>query len=87
MTDFSFIGPTPNPVTDIANFELELQKSSNVRILLSDLSGRIIRTELDEKMELGEHQISLETKDLPTGEYFVTIVTDFGFLSKKLIVF
>ncbi|MEM6963375.1 MAG: T9SS type A sorting domain-containing protein [Bacteroidota bacterium] len=85
-TDFSFTGSTPNPVIDQATFELILKKPSNVNVLLYDLNGRLVETITDADLGFGSHTISFGTAHLASGEYFVTLNTDFGFQTRKIIV-
>ena len=84
-TKFSVLGPSPNPVKNIASLKLDLKENSNAKVLLYDLSGKLIKEVLNKKLEVGEHTIQLKAKDFPVGEYVVAVYTDFGFLSKKII--
>lgn len=85
-TKFSFIGPQPNPVHEQAVFELLLKEKSDVEVLLFDVVGRQIKTIVDQDFTTGAHTIEFKTTDLANGEYFVTINTDFGSQTKKIIV-
>ena len=85
-TQFSFIGPKPNPVTSIANFELKLKEPSFVEVLLYDIAGKQIRTIVQRDFSLGVFAINFRTSDLAVGEYVVTVRTDFGFQSEKIMV-
>ena len=85
-TQYSFIGPKPNPITDRAVFDLNLKKSSNVEVLLFDILGRKIKTIVRQNYEIGEYTIEFGTEDLSNGEYIVTINTDFGSQSEKVVV-
>lgn len=85
-TEFSFIGPTPNPIVDQAIFDLNLKKSSNVNVVLYDLNGRLLKTITNADLGVGLHTISFDTNDLAAGEYFVTLNTDYGFQTEKIII-
>jgi len=85
-TQYSFIGPKPNPITDRAVFDLNLKKSSNVEVLLFDMLGRKIKTIVRQNYEVGEYTIEFGTDNLPAGEYIVTLNTDYGSQSEKIII-
>lgn len=85
-TQFSFDGPRVNPVKNTGVFELTLKESSDVRVLLFDVLGREIKSIPSQKFGSGKHTIIVEVDKLPVGEYFVTVHTDFGFKTKKIIV-
>lgn len=85
-TQYSFTGPSPNPVNGLATFELSLSKKSDVEVLLFDALGRRLKTIVQQDFSVGKHIVEFKTNDLPNGEYFVTINTDFGTQSKKVVV-
>ena len=83
---FSFEGPRVNPITNSAVFELILNESSDVVVLLFDVLGRKIKSIPKQNFDKGRHTVKLEMSELPMGEYFVTVHTDFGFKTKKIII-
>ena len=85
-TKFSFIGPKPNPIQEQAIFDLLLNEKSDVEILLFDVVGRQLRTITKQDFTAGSHTIEFKTTNLANGEYFVTINTDFGSQTKKIII-
>ena len=85
-TKFSFIGPKPNPIQEEAVFDLLLKEKSDVEVLLFDVAGRQLRTITKQDFTAGSHTIEFKTTNLANGEYFVTINTDFGSQTKKIIV-
>jgi hypothetical protein len=85
-TQFSLEGPRVNPVKNTAVFELILKEPSDVNVLLYDILGREIKSISEQGFNAGRHTIKMEVDELPVGEYFVTVHTDFGFKTKKIIV-
>ena len=67
-------------------FELILNESSDVVVLLFDVLGRKIKSIPKQNFDKGRHTVKLEMSELPMGEYFVTVHTDFGFKTKKIII-
>ncbi len=85
-TQFAFDGPKVNPVNNTAVFELILKEFSDVNIFLFDVLGREIKSIPKQSFAVGRHTIKVKVDELPVGEYFVTVHTDFGFKTKKIIV-
>lgn len=51
------LGPaTPNPARQIASFELGLAHDADVRLSIHDLSGRVLRTLVSERLSAGVHR-------------------------------
>ena len=51
-----------------------------------DISGKQLQTIVNQEMGVGNHTVEIKTKGLPAGEYFVTLRTDFGFQTEKIII-
>jgi hypothetical protein len=85
-TQFSLEGPSVNPVSNTGVFELILEEPSDVSVLLYDALGREIKRILKQNFGVGKHIIKVEVGELSVGAYFVTVHTDFGFKTKKIIV-
>jgi hypothetical protein len=60
----------PNPVASQSSIGFTLPEPSQVRLLIYDSRGEIIRTLVDMRMDVGSHRIQIATKDLSTGIYF-----------------
>ncbi|MCD4737004.1 MAG: T9SS type A sorting domain-containing protein [Bacteroidales bacterium] len=74
----------PNPVTD--KIFIKTNNPSDVsEILLLTQNGEIIR-ELSSSKWLYECTISLETEDLASGIYFVSVKTGQGYFTKKIVL-
>ena len=48
--------------------------------------GREIKSIPKQNFDTGRHTLIVEVDELVVGEYFVTVITDFGFKTKKIIV-
>lgn len=64
-----------------------MSQSFFVNVVLFDVFGKKIKTIIQQNFSVGTHSIEVTTNDLPSGEYFVTINTDFGFQTEKIVVF
>lgn len=59
----------PNPFTDRTTFRCQLPLDAFVRLELFDVSGRLVSTVLNERLEAGSHERVLEGSSLPKGIY------------------
>lgn len=79
---FSF-SAFPNPSSKELNIIYSLPSRENVRIILYDLEGNVIRESVNEA-DGGEHSLKWDTSELPSGSYVLGLVTSLG--SKSQIV-
>jgi len=63
----------PNPSNNIAIIEFELKVSSNTTIDLINLDGLLLKTFLNKFLESGQHNIEINTSDIPSGSYFLLV--------------
>ena len=56
----------------------------NVKVLVLDASGRIVKTVLEGAQTAGDHSVSFEA-DFASGVYYVNIVTEGTTVTKKFI--
>jgi len=78
----------PNPSGDIIQFTLELAEPTPVYILITDLQGRIVYKEIQDRAA-GNHLVSVNTVPLNRGVYSlqVSTISTFGLSRKFLKVF
>ncbi|MCB0711565.1 MAG: T9SS type A sorting domain-containing protein [Ignavibacteriae bacterium] len=63
----------PNPARELSMISLQLLERSNLQIRLVDAKGSILQTLVEGELGVGEHHIKLETGDLSSGLYFITL--------------
>lgn len=77
----------PNPVTQRTNFQFELKKAGLVQLNVRDISGRVIATPISERLTEGQHVQSWQIPtELAKGLYLVTLATEEGIMTQKLMV-
>lgn len=76
----------PNPISSSATISFSLSKPGKVSLNLYDISGRLVNIIADKEFNEGNHQITLNTKDLGAGIYFLRMQTPETVLAKKLII-
>lgn len=63
----------PNPAQDECTIRFHIESPGVVQLQLIDPLGRILRTVLDAMEMSGDHDISIDMKDLPVGTYAVRL--------------
>lgn len=63
----------PNPASSFIDFDFLLPTTVHVTIDIYDISGRMVSSVADGKRGKGSHKIRWNTKDLPSGIYFIRI--------------
>ncbi len=77
----------PNPFNPSTNISFSLVKSSEVKIVVSDMLGRDVIELVNGKYNTGSHTIKFEAKNLSSGIYYYTMFIDGSlFDSKKMIL-
>jgi len=66
----------PNPATDYIKIEFDLLSKAHVRVSLFDIMGRENIVATSQSMNKGIHTITMETRELPTGTYYVRVQAD-----------
>lgn len=64
----------PNPVSTNAKLDFVMLNPGTVKILISDITGRIIKELPDVHCKTGNNSIDLEARELGTGFYLITIL-------------
>lgn len=64
----------PNPFNPVTTFAYAVPTESRVSIIIYDVSGREVRTLVDEEVGPGRHETVLHATGLPSGVYFARMV-------------
>lgn len=70
--------PRPNPFTPPATIHFELPRSGRVALIIHDVSGRRVRSIIDQNLAAGAHTITWNDRDdrgreVGSGVYFVRL--------------
>lgn len=65
----------PNPVSDQARISIQVLKASDMTVMITDITGRIISRQ-DNQLREGSQEIILPVRDLPAGFYEVLIIPE-----------
>jgi uncharacterized repeat protein (TIGR01451 family) len=80
---------TPNPAKEKVSINLNINADTEtVTLDVLDVRGRSVITnhQLGSNLAIGQHIFTLDVTDIDGGVYHITITTDTGYVSKKLIV-
>ena len=78
---------SPNPVNQDLNLSFELPESSDVKISIIDMNGRVVSSLYQNRMSAGPQFFTRNVSNrLSTGVYFVALQTDHGIMTQKIIV-
>ncbi len=72
---------SPNPATQMINIGFSISRDVEVKMVVYDISGRVIKTILNGYVNAGMHKVIWDRTDdsgrrLPSGVYFVRLETD-----------
>lgn len=73
---FSLAQNVPNPFNPSTTIHYELPTPSRVRLLVYDITGRLVTTLVDEFLNAGAYDINWHAAQYSSGLYFYTLETD-----------
>ncbi|MDD5528797.1 MAG: T9SS type A sorting domain-containing protein [bacterium] len=75
-----------NPFAQSTIISYFMPSNSNSLLTIYDVTGKLVKTLVNEKQSSGTHNITLNAGTLSSGIYFVILTTDKHKLTKKLVV-
>lgn len=75
----------PNPFNPETKIEYTLKQASTVKITVYDRLGREVMVLVDESQNEGEHEVTFNASNLPSGVYFYRIKTQDRVEVKKMV--
>jgi len=75
----------PNPATEVANLEVQLESTEDVTLSVYDLGGRMMHTQYYGNLS-GTQILNIPVQQLSKGEYIVTVSTSGRSYSRHMIV-
>ena len=76
----------PNPAVDMAAINFNLSKKAEVEIAVYSLTGERMYAEKEGQLTAGNHQVSLDLSNIPSGMYFYTIKANDVVLNDKMLI-
>ena len=75
----------PNPMATESTITINLDDSVRGKLIVRDLSGRIVATLADSIIEAGKHSFTFKGENLKAGLYFIQFISEKGVVTKKLL--
>ncbi|MFI5149650.1 MAG: T9SS type A sorting domain-containing protein [Bacteroidia bacterium] len=76
----------PNPYTGLTSIDVSLQKSSDMKIEITNMLGQLISVQNHKSVPAGVQTYTLDASNLNAGIYFYTIRTNDSFVTRKMTV-
>lgn len=76
----------PNPFNSTTIITYKLKTKSSVQLTIYDISGKLIKTIVNETQSPGQHSISFDADDLASGVYFYKLKTASFEQSRKMLL-
>ncbi len=76
----------PNPAQDNFNIAFDLNTTGDVGVSLYNALGQRVQSLQNTTYSAGENNIQMNTRNLPSGLYFVTLHTENGDFSKRITI-
>jgi hypothetical protein len=76
----------PNPASDFTFVRIDLESASDIRLNLTDLTGKLVWKNDYGYKNAGSHRFELQVSELPSGIYFVEIQASGISKTEKLVV-
>lgn len=76
----------PNPTNGLTTFSYTIPAPANVRIVLADVTGRLVRELVNEHLGAGTYDVQVTTSDLPSGTYLYIMEAGKARLVRQLVV-
>lgn len=76
----------PNPADDNANISFNLLNNNNVKVIVRDMTGRLVSSENYGNRTSGQNTINLNVSSLNAGIYSVTVVAGSSSFTSEIVV-
>jgi hypothetical protein len=76
----------PNPFNPVTNIKFQIAKSSNVKLIVFDISGKEATTLVNEYLQPGTYEADWDAEKYASGVYFYRFITDNFSDTRKMIL-
>jgi len=83
--DFSLSQNYPNPFNPTTKINFDLKSTAFAMLRVYDITGREVRTLVNEKLAAGSYSYDFNASELPSGVYFYQLQAD-GFIETKKMI-
>lgn len=86
VDNFALFQNYPNPFNPTTNIRFSITKQTHVTLKVFDILGREIVTLVDEKLSAGEHRVTFDGENLPSGVYFYQLQVGNWIQQRKMVL-
>jgi len=76
----------PNPTTSSADVMVTLPSDASVRLDLLDATGSVVRSAFSGRLSSGNHVLSIDAKELPSGVYYYMLTSGEVRLTRQMVL-
>jgi hypothetical protein len=76
----------PNPAKNQITAEIDLKNTSEIVYQIIDIQGNVLIQKDLGNLQAGNHHVPISIERIPSGTYFITVMSENGFLNKKFVV-
>lgn len=76
----------PNPFNPSTKIKFDIPKESNVKITVYDITGRLVRTLVNQNMQPASYEVTFDGSGLGSGAYFYKLQTDQFAETKRMLL-
>ena len=76
----------PNPAANFTYIPVNLNRPSDLEILIWDIKGTIVQSQSIQKLTVGEHELLVNTSQLTNGIYLYSVRGEDIFLRSKMVI-
>ncbi|MGI8893823.1 MAG: DUF4331 family protein [Bacteroidia bacterium] len=70
------LGTSPNPFTKTTSFKYNVSVPSDIKIIVYDINGKLVKTLVDKRQEIGVYEVEWNSGETPSGVYIVNVIKD-----------
>ncbi|MEL7118704.1 MAG: T9SS type A sorting domain-containing protein [Bacteroidota bacterium] len=85
-TTLNSIRTYPNPATELTTVEYNIKQAGEIIIELRNNQGKVEQTLLNAYQDLGTYTLDVNTANLRSGTYYITIIDQKGQTTQQLII-
>ena len=85
LENFSLNQNYPNPFNPTTKINFDLKNNAFAMLRIYDITGREVRTLVNEKLSVGTYTYDFNASELPSGVYFYQLEAD-GFIETKKMI-
>jgi hypothetical protein len=86
LNRFELMPAFPNPFNPSTSIQFNVKNLEFISLQIIDVSGRVVETLLDDIIEPGNHELTWNARNQPSGLYFVKLMSRETSQTQKLIL-